>query len=320
MSVRAWIPAALVASLVATACGGAQPVESEPGGGAPPATEAPEASSPPEAPEAGGIDRPPPVTLAYPGGSAQLDAWTFCYSNGCADGMPPRNPHDVGSPEEVRVEFAEPGWSFTATFTPAGRRCGREQRVPLEATGDGTFFLRPAGFAGTYDVTLFGRGEGDLFVTFRWTTPSDGPLPEPKARLAILAAHDGGLDSYGVELSVENLARDPRRAGATITVRAQDGEAVTFDATRSRLRCLPEGSVYWDGPDDAGRAAARLGDGPFAYEVELTLDGERYVAEATWPGDVIRGNEPSVRLDFTPELPALPGGQAAARRPAATRP
>jgi hypothetical protein len=90
------------------------------------------------------------------------------------------------------------------------------QEVPLEATGGEEFVLRPAGFASTYDVTLFGRGNGDLFVTFRWTTPTDGPLPVPEARLAVLAGHDGRVDSYGVELEVINLARTPKRASATI--------------------------------------------------------------------------------------------------------
>lgn len=41
---------------------------------------------------------------------------------------------------------------------------------------------------------------------------------------------------------------------------------------------------------------------PFTYEVELLLDGVRYVATATWPSDEIAGNEPSVALTFTPDL------------------
>ena len=225
--------------------------------------------------------------------------------NLCVDGAPPAKPADVGSPEEVLVEFPLPDWSFTASFQPAGKQCGRIQEAPLEAAGDGRFVLRPAGRAGTYDVTLFGRRDGDLVTTFRWTTPVDGPLPTPPARLAVLANPDGPVDSYGVELELTNLAATPKQASARITVRAANGADVTFDATRSDLGCLPEGTVYWDGPDEQGTAAAALGQGPFTYEVELVLDGARHVAEATWPGDQIAGNEPSVALHFTPELPAL---------------
>lgn len=255
--------------------------------------------------EPGILEAPPPVTVHYFDQSIDLQAWTYCYSNGCAAGSPPPDPPDVGDPEQVVVEFPLSGWSFIATFSPAGERCGRVQPVPLRATVDGEFVLRPAGFADTYDVTLFGRGDGDLFTTFRWTTPIDGPLPEPKARLAVLADHDGEVDSYGVELEVTNLARTPRKTSARITVQARGGESITFKAKRSRMRCRPEGSLYWDGPDDKGLAAADLGERPFAYKVELMLDGERYVARATWPQDEIRGNAPSVRLEFTPKLPAL---------------
>ena len=169
----------------------------------------------------------------------------------------------------------------------------------------GPVLLQPAGYAGSYDVTLFGRGDGDLFTTFRWSTPTDGSLATPQARLAVLSGDNGQTISYGVELELTNLARTPRQASATITVEARDGDAVTFEAKRSRMRCLPEGTAYWDGPDEKGLAAAALGEGPFTYRVELLLDGARYAATATWPTDEIVGNEPSVALHFAPNLPGL---------------
>ncbi|MGH2526815.1 MAG: hypothetical protein ACRDG2_08715 [Actinomycetota bacterium] len=221
-----------------------------------------------------------------------------------ADGLPPQPQPDIGQPAEVVVEFPLSGWSFTAYFTPSGDECGRQQEVPLISTEGGAFVLQPAGRAGTYDVTLFGDGDGDMFVSFRWTTPTDGPLPEPEARLAVLADHDGRVDSYGVEVEVSNLARTPDDATATITVRSETGEDVTFVATLSRNRCLPAGTVYWDGPDAKGLEAAALGGDTFTYEVELVLDGERYVGTGAWPADEIVGNEPSVALRFTPDLPS----------------
>jgi hypothetical protein len=293
----------IVAALVLLAgCGGAA-------GTGPPVAESQQrpTTAPPSTEPAGpsDLEGPPPVVVHFFDESVALHAWTYCYGSVCADGMPPANPPDVGSPEEVVVEFPLPGWAFTAHFQPAGDGCGRVQEVPVEAAGDGRFVLRPAGHAATYDVTLFGRGDGDLFTTFRWATPVDGPLATPQARLAVLAGHDGQVDSYGVELELTNLARTPREASAKITVRSANGDEVAFSAKRSRQRCLYEGTVYWDGPDAKGLAAAELGEGPFTYTVELLLDGARYVATATWPADEIAGNEPSVALHFTPELPAL---------------
>ena len=272
-------------------------------------TSTPEEHEPPDDDHGGdglGFDRPPPVTVDNGHEAIELNAWTFCYDMGCADGAPPDDPPTVGNPEEVFVRFPLEDWSFQASFEAAGVDCARIQSTPLQRTGDG-WVLRPVGHAGTYDVTLFGKGSGDLFVTFRWTTPIDGPLPEPEARAAILADHDGRVDSYGVELSVSNLAETPKRASATITVESENGESHTFEAKPSRHDCYPEGTLYWDGPDDEGLAAAELGDGSgsFTYTIELVLDGERYVAIAQWPQDVIKGNEPSVNLEFSPPLPAL---------------
>jgi hypothetical protein len=295
---------ALACVLSFTGCGSGAPDEQDVAGPtttSPPATTTPtEADAPPTE-----KDAPPPVTVHFFDESVALRAWTYCYGNLCADGSPPAAPADVGSPPQVLVEFPLPDWSFTASFQPAGEPCGRIQDAPVDSSGDGRFLLRPVGRAGTYDVTLFGRGNGDLFTTFRWTTPSDGPLPEPEARLAVLADHDDGVGSYGVELELANLARTPQQASARITVRSADGGEVTFDATRSEDGCFPEGTVYWDGPDAKGQEAAGLGEGPFSYRVEVVLDGSRHVAEAEWPADEIAGNEPSVALEFTPALPRL---------------
>ncbi len=297
-SARHILLAFAVMSLIAlTAC--ADPIVPGSGGSAPPTPSSRGTE------KEYGSDAPPPVTVRSDDRSMDLTAWTYCFGNICADGSPPADPPDVGSPEEVTVEFPLSGWSFTASFVPAGKRCGRVQQASLLEAADGRFLLRPVGYADTYDVTLFGQGNGDLFVSFRWTTPTDGPLPKPEARLAVLAGHDGQIDSYGVELELSNLARTPLKAEATVTVRAETGEEITFAATRAESRCWPEGTVYWDGPDQRGLDAAALGEGPFTYEVELVLDGVRYVATASWPSDEIVGNEPSVALEFTPDLPAV---------------
>jgi hypothetical protein len=120
-------------------------------------------------------DEPPPVSVRSGDRSFDLSAWAYCFGDVCADGHPPDAPPDIGTSEAVIVQFPLEGWSFTATFVPAGGDCERAERVRLRRNGLGLSVLEPVGRADTYDVTLFGRGDGDLVVTFRWTTPRDGP-------------------------------------------------------------------------------------------------------------------------------------------------
>lgn len=300
---------ALVVTAVAGACG-------TPGGEGSVASSAsssprsgPSSTTTTEAPPSGRIQAPPLVTVQGAGGPTGLEAWTFCYRTGCADGLAPDTPPDVGDTEQVEVSFPLDDWSFEADFVEAGVDCARHQSVPLRRREDGSFLVLPAGRAGTYDVTLAGRSArhdpGDLFVTFRWTTRSDGPLPTPDARTAVLADHNGVLDSYGVELFLTNLAATPVDATATITVRSTDGVERTLTPARS-TGCQGEGSVAWNGSLDQGKeVAAALGRGPYTYEVEVNLDGVVHRATATWPDDELADGGPSVPLTFDPPLPAL---------------
>lgn len=269
-----------------------------------PSDERTSTDQPPDAsPRKGNGTAPPAVTVRSETQTIELPAWSYCFGDRCVNGSPVGNPPTVGSADEVLVEFPLREWAFTAVFTPAREPCGRRQQVPLEATGDGRFVLRPLGHADTYDVTLYGEGEGSLAVTFRWTTTTEGPQPEPEARATIVAEQGGRTHSYGVEVELVNLAETPERATASVTVEAADGSSITFDGERVTGRCLPEGTVYWDGPDAKGLEAAKLGDAPFRYTVVVMMDGKRFTGVGTWPADEIRGNEPSIALEFTPDLP-----------------
>ena len=140
-----------------------------------------------------------------------LDPWTYCYGNGCADGAPPESPDSIGSPDSVEVSYPLSGWRFEATFVETDATCPRRITVP-DLGGESPFTLLPAGPAGTWNVDLFGRGDGgDVATTFQWTTPVDGSLPEPSGSAAVLASNDGEIDSYGVELGVEILRRHRAR-------------------------------------------------------------------------------------------------------------
>lgn len=288
----------------------AQPAEQVP---APPVEQvpAPPVAPPSLAPEPGG---PPPVTLRFDQRSESVKAFSFCWTGEpgatgirqavCADGMPSPDPLVVDGASEVLIDFPLSGFEFNATFQAPGNPCGRSQAVSAERRGDRSFVLRPAGRAGSYDVFLEAKGGDSASYHFRWNTPSNGVLPTPEARLAIISRHapDG---SYGIEMAISNLDRTPDEVKATVTVTASNGRSVAFEPTRAANQCSPEGSLYWDGPADRGKAAAKLGSEPYTYDVILILDGVRHVARASWPADQIVGNEPSVTLTFEPPLPRL---------------
>ena len=71
----------------------------------------------------------------------------------------------------------------------------------------------------------------------------------------MLANHDDVVDSYGVELRLEP-AGDAGDASATVTVTAADGASLSFDATRSKLRCSRRASCTGTDPIGDGLEAA----------------------------------------------------------------
>lgn len=254
------------------------------------------------------IEEPPPVNVQGGDVELSLSAWTACWSNGCYDGAPPNVLPDIGSPGEITIEFPVAGWEFSAMVQPVGVACGRRQSEPLARIGETVHRLEPIGPAGDYEVTLFGRGDGgDLFVSFRWQTVTDGVMPVPAATASILADHDGATDSYGVELPVWNLRETPGSASATVSVTAADGNRHIIEVTRQDSDCS-EGTLYFTAPAAEGLAAAQIGPPPFTYEVILVLDGQTYTGRGTWPEGVDSECNPCVPLTFEPPLPALSSG------------
>jgi hypothetical protein len=251
----------------------------------------------------------PPITLDLDGERIDLDPWTTCYGNGCADGQP-RPPYvDVGQRDTVPFSFPDAGWTFEATFrTGDYTDCPRAITVPVRKTGDRTFEVTPAGPPRRWLVDVFGRGPGgDVITTFTWSTRVAGALPGPATgSAAVLADHDGELDSYGVEIFVQDLASQPRQASATVAVTSAGGESVTIAPRRER-KCYSEGSLSFMASDDQGRQATQLGAGPFTYDVALTMDGRTYHGLGTWPADETEDIAPHVPLTWTPELPAYEG-------------
>lgn len=249
---------------------------------------------------------PPPVTVA----GVDLRPFTSCWSDGssggCYDGAPQAPWPDLGAGEELFVTFPRDGWEFQATFQPADQPCGPRQSVDLAPSGAQGHRLVPAGRAGTYDVELFGSGpEGDVVVQGRWTTTVDGPLAVPSASVAVLSEHDGALDSYGAELSLDDMAVSADGATASVTVTSAEGRSLTTDLQQQTGDCVELGSAWFTAPAEQTRPAAALGSAPFTYDVVVVLGGTTHRASATWPTGAPPEEASHVPLVFDPPLPAL---------------
>ncbi|BDV29478.1 hypothetical protein [Microbacterium terricola] len=292
--------AIIMAGGMLVACATARPMP-EPPGALPAPTETVTAGA-----EYGtGMSGPGPFVIRYDGTELHLAPVTYCYGNACVDGVD-EDPPSVGSPDELLVFVPVAGFdSLHVGQVEGDDYCtGRSVEAEVVDLGDGWWSVRPRGEAADYRVDLFagGEGSGDMAATLRWSTPADAPLPEPVASLALIADHDGEPDSYGLELTVGNLAAPPEEYAATITVTAANGASTTIEA-EPVTDCLPPGSLSFDGPDDEALAASRLGDFPFTYEVTLTLDGETHHALAVFPDDVDVEHGVAVPLEFAPALP-----------------
>ena len=261
----------------------------------------------------------PPLLIRFGGTDSVLSVWSSCWQSGtggwCADGRPPADPPDIGSPAEMEVVFETPGWRFSATAVPSGGSCGdRTQSVELPATGPTTHRLVPIGPAGDYTITLHGRSTdaaintGDLATTFRWHTIEDGPNEAPSASMSILPAKRGDKLSFAGELSARALGVSTRsdRVKASAVITSSTGASMTVEFhPHPGLECVPEGSLSYRTDAEVGRQMSSLGPPPFRYEVSLLLDSVPYRGTATWPDDEMSRCSPCTRLRFDPPLPSL---------------
>ncbi len=98
----------------------------------------------------------------------------------------------------------------------------------------------------------------------------------------------------------------PREASAAIVVTSADGRKATINPRRDE-GCYSAGDVAWRAPRSRGLAAARIGEGPFGYTVQVTLDGRLYVGNGTWPDGEAEDFGPHVPLTWEPPLPSYTG-------------
>jgi len=248
----------------------------------------------------------PNLVLQLEDREVPLTAWSLCWGNGCADGFPPPDLEQVGSPDQVIAWSPEADMRWSVTFVETGvkDKCARSISYSAKPYDGHHVLLEPAGPAGSYRVDVFGRAPsgGDVVYSFGWTTPVAGRSPKPASGVAaVLAEHDGELDSYGVEVSISNLATHPTSAEVTITVTSSTGESIQF-VPRGPGACTDAGNLFFTLRD--GSAATHIGPGPFTYSVDLVLDGTHYTGTGRYPDDLQKGNEPSVKLTWDPPLPS----------------
>lgn len=313
MSPRGLLALPLLIVLAAAGCGTEQEPRSATPNTATPTSSTATGVTYPVAAEEPTSDPPNQVSLRLPdGGIEELRTWSYCLPGVCVDGWrgDGRDLFIVGSPDHVDFTFGVPDWDFQATLAEPGEG-GCLRRIPtrVERLDHHTFRVFPAGPAREWVVDLFGRGDGgDVSSSFRWRTPAAGALPiEATGSLSVLAEHDGHLDSYGVELFIEQLDRLPERASATIEVIGDNGREATIDLGAHRPKCDQGAGGLSFRSQEPAQAAIDLGGDSFTYTVHLTMDGTDFTGTATWPQDTNEEITPAVPLTWTPALPGYAG-------------
>lgn len=210
---------------------------------------------------------------------------------------------DLGASGPLAVRLPAEGWSLEASMTEDGRECPRSFAAPVQARSGGRYTLSPVGPPGRYLVTVRASGPGEsLVASFLWTTTSQGPPPEPSARVTVLVDDGSGpVRTPAVELVLSNLSASPERAEAKVTARSPEGADVALPVARV-AECTGFG-VVWHGTADHAPDAEDLGSQPYTYDVEVVLDGVRHTASATWPHDQTTATDWSLPLVFDPPLP-----------------
>lgn len=123
---------------------------------------------------------PPALVVQGVGAAVELQPWSYCWVDRCADGAPVHPLPTVGASELVTVSGGPAEFRLTAEFAVADEECPGVRRVTLGEMGD-QLSLEPVGPAGTYDVALhIEEGQGrDAAYSFEWATTHDGPKPWP---------------------------------------------------------------------------------------------------------------------------------------------
>ncbi|KAA1429270.1 hypothetical protein [Nocardioides antri] len=249
-------------------------------------------------------DIPPVLVLGGAEGPVDAQQGSFCWGNGCGDhAIPsPAALPDVGFPSPLPAAFPLPGqWSITLSEAPDGTRCA-SYPVLVEPDSETHLQLTPSGpavdrFAGYFVYA----GSGDTSGYWRWTVTRDG-VPLSWMTITQNTPSSGGMAD--LELVLDDAAVDGA-VSAGVTVKSANGAVETFALSEVDQHCADDGFVELAVPSDTPeRRIDGLGPAPYAYTVDLTIDGETYTGTGTWSGEGTQHGG-DARLTFEPALPTL---------------
>lgn len=261
------------------------------------------------------LAKPPPVVVTYGEKTLTLEAWVWCWENGCVDGVPPEDLEELGPVDgPISVESPISGWEFEATFINAetmnpDKMCDWQTIPAIVEPAVDHWTVTPQGPAGTYRVELSGHGKGgDATVSFLVTTTKDHPWPAVSAG-ADTYYFESEPDESGAEpatfafnLSVQHVTANPKNATASVHLTGPNGEQ---EVGLSPIGCQTEGTISFEAEPKAEPIIDKIGEPPYQLRFELELDGVRHVATAGWPpyDDAPKGYPEHATLEFDPPLP-----------------
>ncbi|BDV31047.1 hypothetical protein [Microbacterium terricola] len=206
--------------------------------------------------------------------------------------------------EDVYVFVPQAGWTLSAAqFTGEPYECDEWSLTPEQTDlGGGWWAVRPVGQAGDYTLQLsaasgpglpLGGEVGAVGAYIALQTTTDRPLPPPVATLDVLASDD---EPGSVSVSLIGLSVSPAEVTSTVTLTGPDGDRVTVAPASPADTCNAAGDELLTAELSVADAET-LGDVPYDYDIELTLDGQTYRAT----GSLAEGMGDA--LEFAPPLP-----------------
>lgn len=235
------------------------------------------------------LERPPDLVVAAGADQLALSPFAYCWFSGgrgrCADGAPPEPlpAVSVDRGEVLSLDFPL-DWSLQATLYEGEDDCDRSSTFDIDSDGSPIETLGPAG---TYQVHVFGRGNGgDGAWAFELTSIDDR---QDAALFVQLLWHPSERDLEGESsfaAQIGNLSARPEEISAVATVTSVDGSSEDFELLGHVDEICWNSIVGFEGPDDLTARVLDLGASPYEVTISFALDDQRIESPTfTWPDD-----------------------------------